>query len=43
MVGCPEGGEALEYVVARNPPEEVVTLRSAEDLPIGPDGKLRGA
>lgn len=41
VVGCPAGGEPLEYVVSRNAPEEiVVTLRSAEDLPIGPDGKL---
>lgn len=44
VVGCPAGGEALEYVVSRNAPEEVVvTLREAEDLPIGPDGKLRSA
>lgn len=42
VVGCPAGGEPLEYVVARNAPEEiVVTLRPAEDLPIGPDGKMR--
>jgi hypothetical protein len=33
----------LEYVVARNAPEEVViTLRPAPDLPIGPDGRMRG-
>jgi len=44
VVGCPAGGEALEYVVARNAPEEVVvTLREAEDLPIGPDGQMRDA
>jgi uncharacterized RmlC-like cupin family protein len=44
VVGCPAGGEALEYVVARNAPEEVVvTLREAEDLPIDPDGKMRDA
>lgn len=44
VVGCPAGGEPLEYIVSRNAPEEVViTLRSAEDLPIGPDGKVRGA
>lgn len=44
VVGCPTGSEALEYVVARNAPEEiVVTLRPAEDLPIGPDGKMRDA
>jgi uncharacterized RmlC-like cupin family protein len=35
-----EAGEPLEYVVARNAPEEVVvTLRAAEDLLIGPDGR----
>lgn len=44
VVGCPAGDEALEYVVARNAPEEVVvTLRTAEDLPIGPDGRMRDA
>lgn len=44
VVGCPERGEPLEYVVARNAPEEiVVTLREAEDLPIGPGGKMREA
>ena len=42
VVGCPAGGEPLEYVVARNAPEEVVvTLRPAAELPIGPDGKMR--
>ena len=44
VVGCPAGGEPLEYVVARNAPEEiVVNLRPADDLPIGPDGKMRDA
>ncbi len=43
-VGCPADSEPLEYVVARNAPEEeVVTLRAAADLPIGPDGKMRDA
>ena len=42
VVGCPAGGEALEYVVARNAPEEiVVTLREAAELPIGTDGKMQ--
>jgi uncharacterized RmlC-like cupin family protein len=42
VVGCPAGGEPLEYVVARNAPEEiVVTLRAASELPIGPDGRVR--
>jgi uncharacterized RmlC-like cupin family protein len=44
VVGCPVGGEPLEYVVARNAPEEiVVTLQKAGELPIGPDGKMQGA
>ena len=44
VVGCPADGEPLEYVVARSAPEEVVvTLREAEDLPIGPSGKMRSA
>lgn len=44
VVGYPAGGEPLEYVVARNAPEEiVVTIREAADLSIGPDGKLRDA
>ena len=43
-LGCPAGGEALEYVVARNVLEEVVvTLREAHELPIGLDGETRGA
>jgi uncharacterized RmlC-like cupin family protein len=30
VVGCPAGGEPLEYVVTRNAPEEiVVSLRAA--------------
>lgn len=42
VVGCPVDSEPLEYVVARNAPEEVVvTLREADELPIGPDGKIR--
>lgn len=42
VVGCPADGKPLEYVVARNAQEEVVVnLRSAADLPIGPDGKIR--
>lgn len=42
VVGCPAGGEPLEYVVARDAPEEVVVnLRAAEDLPIGPDGRMQ--
>lgn len=41
VVGCPADSETLEYVVARNAPEEiVVTLREADELPIGPDGKM---
>lgn len=44
VVGCPAGGEQLEYIVVRNAPEEiVVTLRRADELPIGPDGKLLNA
>lgn len=44
LVGCPAGGEPLEYIVARNAPEEVVvTLRGAAALPIGPDGRMRDA
>jgi uncharacterized RmlC-like cupin family protein len=44
VVGCPAGSEPLQYVVSRNAPEEVVlTLREAEELPIGPDGKLKNA
>ena len=44
VVGCPEGGEPLEYVVVRNAPEEVVvTLREADGLPIDPGGRMRGA
>jgi uncharacterized RmlC-like cupin family protein len=44
VVGCPAGGEPLEYIVSRNAPEEiVVTLQAANDLPIGPDGKIRDA
>ena len=43
LVGCPADSEPLEYVVARNAPEEVViTLRPAPDLPIEPDGRMRG-
>jgi uncharacterized RmlC-like cupin family protein len=42
LVGCPADGEPLEYIVARNAPEEVVvTLRDASELSIGPDGRLR--
>ena len=42
LVGCPAGGEPLEYIVTRNAPEEVVvTLRAASELPIGPDGRRR--
>ena len=42
LVGCPAGGEPLEYIVTRNAPEEVVvTLRAASEVPIGPDGRLR--
>lgn len=42
VVGCPAGGEPLEYIVARNAPEEIVsTLQEADKLPIGPDGKLK--
>ena len=42
VVGCPAGGEPLEYIVTRNAPEEiVVTLRAASELPIGPDGRVR--
>lgn len=42
VVGCPAGGEPLEYIVTRNAPEEVVvTLREAPGLPIGPDGRMR--
>lgn len=44
VVGCPAGGEPLEYVVARNAPEEIVsTLQEAEKLPINPDGELTDA
>jgi uncharacterized RmlC-like cupin family protein len=44
LVGCPAGGEPLEYIVARNAPEEVVvTLRAASELPLGPNGRLRDA
>jgi uncharacterized RmlC-like cupin family protein len=44
VVGCPAGGEALEYVVARDAPGEVVvTLRAAAELQIGPDGRMRDA
>lgn len=44
LVGCPAGGEPLEYIVTRNAPEEVVvTLREAAGLPIGPDGRMRDA
>ena len=44
LVGCPAGGEPLEYIVARNAPEEaVVTLREATGLPLGPDGRMRDA
>ena len=44
VVGCPAGGEALEYVVARDAPGEVVvTLRAASELQIGPDGRMRDA
>ena len=44
FVGSPAGGEALEYIVTRNAPEEVVvTLRAASELPIGPHGRLREA
>lgn len=42
LVGCPAGGEPLEYVVARNAPAEVVvTLREAAELPIDPNGRIR--
>lgn len=42
VVGCPAGGEPLEYIVTRNAPEEiVVTLWAASELPIGPDGSVR--
>jgi uncharacterized RmlC-like cupin family protein len=42
LVGCPAGGEPLEYVVARNASEEVVvTLREAAELPIDPHGRIR--
>lgn len=42
VVGCPAGGEPLEYVVARNAQEEVVvTFREADELQIGPDGRMR--
>jgi uncharacterized RmlC-like cupin family protein len=42
VVGCPAGGEPLEYIVTRNAPEEiVVTLRAASELPVGPDGRVR--
>lgn len=35
--------ESAVYVLRGNAPEEVVlALRKAEDLPIGPDGKMRG-
>ena len=41
VVGCPADSEPLEYVVARNAPEEVVVnLRAAAELPIGPDGRF---
>jgi uncharacterized RmlC-like cupin family protein len=44
LVDCPADSEPLEYVVARNAPEEIVlTLRPAADLPIGQDGKMRDA
>jgi uncharacterized RmlC-like cupin family protein len=44
VVGCPAGGDPLEYIVARNAPEEVVfTLRPASGLPIRPDGRMRDA
>lgn len=44
VVGCPAGVAALEDVVARDGPEEVViTLRSAESLPIGLDAKMLDA
>ena len=44
LVGCPAGGEPLEYIVTRNAPEEVVvSLRAASEVPIGPDGRLRDA
>jgi uncharacterized RmlC-like cupin family protein len=44
LVGCPAGGEPLEYIVTRNAPEEVVViLRAASGLTIGPDGRLRDA
>jgi uncharacterized RmlC-like cupin family protein len=44
VVGCPAGGEALEYVVARDAPGEVVlTLRAASELRIGTDGRMRDA
>ena len=44
VVGCPADGEALEYVVARNAPEEIVfTPREADEVPIGPDGRMRDA
>jgi len=44
VVGCPAGGEPFAYKVTRNAPEEVVvTLRAADGLPIGPDGRMGGA
>lgn len=44
VVGCPAGGESLEYIVTRKVPEEiVVTLRAASELPVGPDGRGRDA
>lgn len=44
VVGCPAGGEPLEYVVARNAPDEVVvTLRAGSELPIGPNGRVQDA
>ena len=43
VVGCPAGGDPLEYVVARNAAEEIVfTLREGNRLPIGPGGHMRG-
>ena len=44
VVGCPAGGDQLEYIVVRNAPEEiVVTLGLTDELPIGPDGELLNA
>lgn len=42
IVGNASADEPLEYIVARNAPDEiVVTLRPADELPITPDGKMQ--